>query len=207
MGFDLALFGSAFATMIVITDPFGNLPIFMSLTARTSVKQRRRTAVVANLIAFVLLLIFGFFGAQMFNALGISTQALQISGGLLLLIVALQLLTGEESDPGEETGAINAAVVPLGTPLLAGPGGIVAFMLLVGNAQGSVINLLTVTLALVLVFLISWATMYFATPIMKVLGDSGVMLLTKLSGMMLAAIAVQLIIEGVIGVINTFSNF
>lgn len=204
MGFDLALFGSAFATMIVIIDPFGNLPIFMSLTARSSVKQRRRTAIVANLIAFGLLMVFGFFGAQMFSALGISTQALQISGGLLLLIVALQLLTGEESDPGSETGEINVAVVPLGTPLLAGPGGIVAFMLLIDAAQGSVINLLACTFALVLVLLISFTTMYFATPIMNVLGQSGVMLLTKLSGMLLAAIAVQLIIEGVIGVINAF---
>ncbi|MDR6938654.1 MarC family protein [Arcanobacterium hippocoleae] len=204
MGFDLALFGSAFATMIVIVDPFGNLPIFMSLTARTSEKQRRRTAFVANMIALILLLIFGFFGAQMFSALDISIQALQISGGLLLLIVSLQLLTGEESDPGAETGSINAAFVPLGTPLIAGPGGIVAFMLLIGRAQGSVLSLATVTLALVLVIFISWATMYFATPIMKALGDSGVMLLTRLSGMLLAAIAVQLMIEGVIGVVKNF---
>lgn len=202
MGFDLTLYGSAVATMIVIIDPFGNLPIFMSLTARTSEKQRRRTALVSNLIAFGLLIAFGFFGAQMFNALGISTQALQISGGLLLLIVALQLLTGEESNPGEETGAINAAVVPLGTPLLAGPGGIVAFMLLISHNNEELIDLLTVILALISVLIVSWATMHFATPIMKVLGDSGVMLLTKLSGMLLAAIAVQLIIEGVMGVIK-----
>ncbi|XCB30466.1 MarC family protein [Arcanobacterium hippocoleae] len=204
MGFDLALFGSALTTLVVIVDPPGNLPIFMALTARTSEKQRRRTALLSNLIALTILLIFGFFGAQMFNAMGISTQALQISGGLLLLIISLQLLTGEESNPGDETGAINAAVVPLGTPLIAGPGGIVAFMLLVERSQGSIGELLTVTLGLIAVLTISWASMFFATPIMKVLGDSGLMLLTKLSGMLLAAIAVQLMIEGVLGVMKNF---
>lgn len=202
MSFDAALFGSAFATLIVIIDPPGNLPIFMSLTSASSEKARNRAALTSNLTALCILLVFGFFGYQLFGALGISTAALQISGGLLLLLVALQLLTGEESDPGSNAGALNVAVVPLATPLLAGPGSIVAFMLLVQQANDSILDVITVTVGLVTVLVVSWLSMRFASPIMKVLGNSGVMLLTKLSGMLLAAIATQLIIAGVIDVIN-----
>ncbi len=202
MSIDFALFGTAFATLIVIIDPPGNLPIFMSLTARNSVQDRYRAAIKSNLVALCILLIFGFFGYQVFGALGISTPALQISGGMLLVLVALQLLTGEEGDPGTESAALNAAVVPLGTPLLAGPGSIVAFMLLVERASGNWIDVATVTFALLVVLGISWLSMRFASPIMKVLGDGGVMLLTRLSGMLLAAIAVQLMISGVVTVVK-----
>ncbi|MFC5370385.1 MarC family protein [Arcanobacterium bovis] len=202
MSFDFALYGSAFATLFVIIDPFGNLPVFMSLTSRISEKDRRKAAFVSNSIALSILLIFGFFGFQVFGALGITTQALQISGGLLLLLVALQLLTGEEEDPGRESGSINAAVVPLGTPLLAGPGSIVAFMILVDDAGKSFSSILAVSLGLVSVLALSFVTMRFATPIMRVMGKSGVMLLTRLSGMLLAAIATQLIIAGVVTVVH-----
>ncbi|MBM7825085.1 multiple antibiotic resistance protein [Arcanobacterium pluranimalium] len=203
MSFDFALYGSAFATLFVIIDPFGNLPVFMSLTSRISEKDRRKAAFVSNSIALSILLIFGFFGFQVFGALGITTEALQISGGLLLLLVALQLLTGEEEDPGRESGTINAAVVPLGTPLLAGPGSIVAFMILVDDAGKSFSSILAVSLGLISVLMISFVTMRFATPIMRVMGKSGVMLLTRLSGMLLAAIATQLIIAGVTSIVRT----
>ncbi|WP_124053981.1 MarC family protein [Arcanobacterium ihumii] len=203
MSFDAALYGSAFATLFLIIDPPGNLPVFMSLTSRLSEKDRRRAAFVSNAIALVILMTFGFFGFQVFGALGISTEALQISGGLLLLLVALQLLTGEEEDPGRESGTINAAVVPLGTPLLAGPGSIVAFMLLVDDAGASIASIATVCLGLISVLFISFVTMRFATPIMRVMGKSGVMLLTRLSGMLLAAIATQLIITGVVSVVHS----
>ncbi len=200
----LALFGSAFATLLVIVEPFGNLPIFMSLTAHSTPEDRRKVALHGNVIALVVLLLFGFFGASLFALLDISTQALQISGGLLLFLVALQLLTGEEEDPGKKSGSINVAVVPLATPLIAGPGGIVAFMLQVSRANDSVLGLCVVTAALILVLTVSWITMRFGTKIMRVLGASGIMLLTKLSGMLLAAIATQLIITGVLGVVRNF---
>lgn len=100
MTFDTALFVSAFATLFVIIDPPGNLPIFLALTSKASERNRRRIAFQANFIAGILLLLFGFFGFSVFNALGISAPALQLSGGLLLLLIALQLLTGQEQDPG-----------------------------------------------------------------------------------------------------------
>ena len=203
MSQELSLFVSTFATLVVIVDPAGNLPVFMSLTAHHSPLARRRVAFQSNFLALVLLLVFGFFGFKLFGLLGITPSALQISGGLLLLIVALQLLTGEESDPGAASGTLNIAAVPLGTPLLAGPGSIVAVMLQMDSANGSVLGSLAVVAGLVAVLVISWLSMFFATPIMRVLGQSGVALLTRLSGMMLAAIAVQLIISGVLEIVKS----
>ncbi len=203
MTVDVALFVSAFATMFVIIDPTGNLPVFMALTTKASERNRRRIALQANFIAFILLMIFGFFGFQLFSALGISQMALQLSGGLLLLLVALQLLTGVEQDPGDGDGSVSVAMVPLGMPLLAGPGGIVAFMILVEEAGEDIVRVLTVVVGLALVLFISWVFMRFASPIMKLLGDSGIMLLTRLAGMLLAAIAAQLIINGVIAVVES----
>ncbi|SPT75597.1 membrane protein, MarC family [Arcanobacterium haemolyticum] len=203
MTFDTALFVSAFATLFVIIDPPGNLPIFLALTSKASERNRRRIAFQANFIAGILLLLFGFFGFSVFNALGISAPALQLSGGLLLLLIALQLLTGQEQDPGESDGDLHVAMVPLGMPLLAGPGSIVAFMLLIDEAGHDWMRIVTTVLGLICVLSISWLTMRFANPILKLLGESGIMLLTRLSGMLLAAIAAQLMINGIVSVVNT----
>ncbi|QJC22171.1 MarC family protein [Arcanobacterium buesumense] len=203
MSFDTTLFVSAFATLVVIIDPPGNLPIFLALTAKASERNRRRIAFQANFIAGILLLLFGFFGFTVFNALGISAPALQLSGGLLLLLIALQLLTGQEEDPGESDGDLHVAMVPLGMPLLAGPGSIVAFMLLIDDAGHDWARIVTTVLGLVTVLTISWLSMRFANPILKLLGESGIMLLTRLSGMLLAAIAAQLMINGIIAIVNT----
>lgn len=203
MTFDTALFVSAFATLFVIIDPPGNLPIFLALTSKASERNRRRIAFQANFIAGILLLLFGFFGFSVFNALGISAPALQLSGGLLLLLIALQLLTGQEQDPGESDGDLHVAMVPLGMPLLAGPGSIVAFMLLIDEAGYDWMRIVTTVLGLICVLFISWLTMRFANPILKLLGESGIMLLTRLSGMLLAAIAAQLMINGIVSVVTT----
>ena len=202
MNTELGLFISTLATLFVIIDPFGNLPVFMSLTSHFELKQRHKAAWQANLLALIILLVFGFFGFQLFALLGITAAALQISGGLLLVIIALQLLTGQEAGVGEVGGALNIAAVPLGTPLLAGPGAIVALMVAMGNAGHAPLAMAAVMGATLVVLVISWLTMYFATPIMHALGDSGVAVLTRLSGMLLAAIAVQLIISGVITVVQ-----
>lgn len=202
MSVDFGLFASAFMTLFVIVDPTGNLPVFMALTSRLSERNRHRTAFQANFIAFLILMVFGFFGFQLFALLGITQEALQLSGGLLLILIALQLLTGKEEDPGNGDGNVSVAMVPLGMPLLAGPGSIVAFMIQVERAESTLINVLTVVLALLLVLTISWISMRFASPIMKLLGASGLTLLTRLSGMLLAAIAAQLIINGGISVVH-----
>jgi len=123
--FDASLFFTTFTTVFVIADPAGNLPVFMSLTARMTPNERKRAAWQATLTSLVVLAVFAFFGQQILRLLGISVASMQISGGLLLLIVAMQLLSGREEDPGKP-GATNVALVPLGIPLLAGPGAIAA---------------------------------------------------------------------------------
>ncbi|MFP7696572.1 MarC family protein [Trueperella sp. LYQ143] len=204
MRFDPALFATAFTTLLVIIDPPGNVPIFIALTRSQDKATRIKVARQSNLIALILLLVFGFFGFFLFEWMGISAEALQISGGILLLLIALQLLTGKEQDPGSAGGSIHVAVVPLGMPLLAGPGAIVAFMLFMRDS-GQWVEKLTVIAALVVVLAISWLLMRFSGAVMRFLGEAGVMLLTRLSGMLLAAIATQLIISGVLGIIKSMS--
>ena len=124
-------------------------------------------------------------------------ESMQISGGLLLAIVALQLLSGHEEDPGAP-GSANVAMVPLGIPLMAGPGAIVAVMIAAREALGKgVVGILCVIAAVLLVHLIEWVTMRFANPLHRVLGEGGTIFLTKISGMLLAAIAIQLVINGI----------
>jgi membrane protein, MarC family len=203
--FDASLFFTTFTTVLVITDPAGNLPVFMSLTARMTPTERKRAAWQATLTSLVVLTVFALFGQQILRLLGISVQSMQISGGVLLLIVALQLLTGHEEDPGKP-GVTNVALVPLGIPLMAGPGAIAAVMLAADQAvKKGVGGILACVFAVLLVHVIEWLTMRFANPLNRILGEGGTIFLTKISGMLLAAIAVQLIISGVMGVINTNS--
>nr|WP_277814819.1 MarC family protein [Flaviflexus huanghaiensis] len=199
---DLTLFASTFFTLFVIMDPAGSIPIFLSLTARMTPKERATAAWQATAVSAGVLGTFGLFGTYILGFLHISVQAMQISGGLLLLLVALQLLTGEESDPGKPAGKTNVALVPLGTPLLAGPGTIVAFMLAVGEAGNELPSLAAVIAAFVSVHVLTWASLRFSVLINRLLGEGGITVLTKLSGMLLAAIAIQLMVNGVLGVID-----
>jgi len=121
--------------------------------------------------------------------------ALQGAGGLLLLIVALQLLTGEESEQHADAG-VNVALVPLGTPLLAGPGAIVATMLAMQRAQGGA-QVASVFLALAAVLLITWLTFRYAGALLRLLRESGIVLLSRIAGLLLSAIAVQMIADSV----------
>jgi multiple antibiotic resistance protein len=133
--FDLRLFGSVIVTLLVIMNPMGAVPIFLALTRSLTFRQRVVSARRASLVALGVIAAFAVFGQQILSYLHISLAALQGAGGLLLLLVALQLLTGQDSGVGADAG-VNVALVPLGTPLLAGPGAIVATMLAVRRADG-----------------------------------------------------------------------
>ena len=133
--FDVTLFATAFATLTVIMDPVGTVPIFLGLTSRYSQPKQRRAAIQATSVSFGVILTFAILGGQILRLLHISMEALQLSGGVLLFLVAMELLMGTDSstpDTGDE--GVNVALVPLGTPLLAGPGSIVAVMVAVGQA-------------------------------------------------------------------------
>lgn len=196
--FDVALFATAFTTLTVIMDPIGTVPIFLGLTSRYSQPKQRRAAVQATSVSFGVILTFAILGGQILRLLHISMEALQLSGGVLLFLVAMELLMGTDSgapDTGDED--VNVALVPLGTPLLAGPGSIVAVMVAVGQARSNLGSWIAVVLAVVLAHVVMWLTMRFSLMLSRLLGPGGIMLLTKISGLLLAAIATQLIMEGI----------
>ncbi|MFG2193006.1 MarC family protein [Streptomyces sp. NPDC048639] len=198
--FDFAVFGSLFVTLFVIMDPPGITPIFLALTSGRPVKIQRRMALQAAAVAFGVIAVFGLCGQQILDYLHVSVPALMIAGGLLLLLIALDLLTGKSEEP-TQTKDVNAALVPLGMPLLAGPGAIVSVILAVQRADGAAAQV-SVWLAIVAMHVVLWVTMRYSLLIIRVIKDGGVVLVTRLAGMMLSALAVQQIINGVTQVIN-----
>ncbi|MDJ1136674.1 MarC family protein [Streptomyces iconiensis] len=193
--FDFAVFGSVFVTLFVIMDPPGTTPIFLALTSGRPVKVQRRMAWQAATVAFGVITLFGICGKQILDYLHVSIPALMVAGGLLLLLVALDLLTGKTDEP-TQTKDVNVALVPLGMPLLAGPGAIVSVILAVQHADGMG-GQLSVWSAIVAMHLVLWLVMRYSLLIIRVIKDGGVVLVTRLSGMLLSAIAVQQIANGV----------
>ena len=192
------LFLSTFVTLWVILDPPGLLPVFIGLTRSMSARERHQAALRASLVALGVIAVFAVFGKEILRYLHISVAALQVSGGLLLLLVSLQLLMGEHDQVDDDKPhPVNVAIVPLGTPLLAGPGAIVAMMVAVQDHHGwgYVIVGASLVAAMVGVFLF----LRFAGAIHRVLRDAGTILLTRIAGVLLAAIAVQMMADGVMG--------
>ena len=200
----VAVFVPTLITLIVIMDPPGAVPIFLALTARMSPAERSAAALRASLVALGVIAAFAVFGQRILDYLHVSLAALQGAGGLLLLLVALQLLTGQESEAMADAG-VNVAMVPLGTPLLAGPGAIVAMMLAVQQAGGAagVAGYLAVGLALLGTMLVVYVFLRFATVVRRVLGESGTMLATRIAGLLLSAIAVQMVASAVRAFVTT----
>lgn len=196
---DVQLFWSTLLTLFVILDPPGLLPVFLGLTAVLPTRERNRAAFRASLVALGVIGIFAVFGRYILDYLHISVEAMQVSGGFLLLLVALQLLMGVESKTTETEG-INVAVVPLGTPLLAGPGAIVATMLAVSRAN-SWVGYLLVAAALVGALVLVYLFLRFAGVIRLLLRESGTVLASRIAGLLLSAIAVQMIADGVFGMV------
>ena len=194
---DARVFAEVFITLFVIMDPPGTVPIFLGLTGAMTGRQRNRAARQAILVAFGVIVSFALFGQQLLSYMHISLPALQASGGLLLLLVAMELLTGkmEEPMPSGNKG-VNVALVPLGTPLLAGPGAIVATMVFVQRADGPP-QWVSIALGVVAVHVTLWLSMRFASLIHRVLKDSGTILVTRIAGLLLAAIAVQLMADAI----------
>jgi MarC family membrane protein len=191
----LSLLTEVFVTLFVIMDPVGTIPLFLSLTRGRSAASRKRAAWQAVAVSFAVIVVFAFFGQRILEYLGISLPALQCAGGLLLLLVALELLTGKEQAP-TASAEVNVALVPLGTPLLAGPGAIVATMVLSRKVDG-VPEFLAVAGGVVLVHVAMWLAMRFSLPILRVIREGGVVLVSRIAGLLLSAIAVQLVADAV----------
>jgi multiple antibiotic resistance protein len=201
---DLRLFGEVFVTLFVIMDPPGTVPIFLALTGHQSPAARSRGAWQAVGVAFAVIGTFALAGQSILDYLNIGIPALQGAGGLLLLLVALELLTGNEKPP-EQVSDVNVALVPLGTPLLAGPGAIVATIVFTQAARDAA-DYAAVALAIIAVHLVLYLFLRFSGVIVRVIRESGIVLITRIAGLLLSAIAVQLIADSVYGFIAAHSS-
>ncbi|SHH23018.1 MarC family protein [Marivita hallyeonensis] len=199
---DPAFLISAFVTLFVVIDPIGLTPIFIALTPGMTVQQRRAIAVRATVIAAGLLFLFAFLGEQVLVFIGISMPAFRIAGGILLFLTALDMLferrTKRREDQAEAEDAPDPSVFPIAIPLIAGPGAIASIILLTGEADGtvgivSVLGVMVGVLTLVFLFFLS------ATAIERALGKTGIVVVTRLLGMLLAALSVQFVLDGIQG--------
>lgn len=191
----MTFFFQAFVTLFVIIDPPGIVPVFLGLTRGRSAGTRRRLALQASVVAFAVIIAFALFGREILAYTQVQIAALEGAGGLLLLLVSLQLLTGTSDEPtSAERARANVAFVPLGTPLLAGPGAIVATMLFVQRVH-TVLQGVALGGAILAVAVSAWLVMRFAEVIHRVLTDNGVELLTRIAGLLLSAIAIQLVAQ------------
>jgi multiple antibiotic resistance protein len=178
-------------------DPVGKIPVFLALTRGRSAASMRRAAWQAVAVSFGVIVTFAFFGQQILGYLNISMPALQVAGGLLLLLIALELLTGKEQSIANGPGGnANVALVPLGTPLMAGPGAIVATMVF-SDQVDEFETFGAVALGVLLVHVALWLSMRFSIPILRVIRESGVLLISRIAGLLLSAIAVQLVADAI----------
>ena len=199
--FDAAMFGAFFVTLLVIMDPLGNIPLFLGLTAGRTNRTRRKLALQAVLVSLAVISLFAVLGQQILAYLGIGIPALQGAGGLLLTIVALELLTDKQDDPAEVDN-VNVALVPLGTPLLAGPGAIVATIVFVKQAHG-LADVGAIAVGILAVHVLVFLSLFFSVSITRIIREAGIVLLTRISGLLLSAIAVQLLADSVRGFVRS----
>ncbi|MBB4232040.1 MarC family protein [Rhizobium mongolense] len=195
---------NAFTTLLVTIDPPGLVPIFLGLTTGMSRSQRKQVALRSSVIAFIILAIFALFGASVLGVLGISIGAFRIAGGLLLFWIAFEMVFERRQDRKEKTSEVaitkdhiqNIAVFPLALPLIAGPGAISATILLAGSLPTSVerAQLLIVIAGNLLLML---AALLIADRLDRFLGVTGRAILTRLLGVILAALAAQFVVDGV----------
>ncbi|WP_347266126.1 MarC family protein [Paracoccus sp. (in: a-proteobacteria)] len=190
---------SAFVTFFVVIDPIGLAPLFIALTRDMTPQRRRRIGHRALFIAAVLLTLFGLAGESILVGIGISLPAFRISGGVLLFLTALDMLFERRTSRREgQTSDEDPSVFPLATPLLAGPGALATMILLVGQNE-SPVHTLMIHLVMLAVLAIVALLFAVAGPIAHVLGRTGTMVVTRLFGMLLAALSVQFIIDGLKG--------
>ncbi|MFL6142360.1 MAG: MarC family protein [Labedaea sp.] len=200
--FDGRLFAEATITLVVIMDPPGTIPVFLSLVARKPHPARLRAARQAVLVSLSVITLFAVGGEAILRYLHIGIPAMQGAGGLLLLLIALDLLTGRNNARPEAVEDVNVALVPLGTPLLAGPGAIAATIVFVRATGGQLGSYLALALAILTVHLLLWLCLRYSTVLIRLIKDSGITLLAKIAGLLLAAIAVQLVANSVLGFVD-----
>ena len=192
---------TAFTTLFVIIDPIGLAPIFLAMTTGMSASRRRAIAIRACIIGALILFAFSFLGEALLGFVGISMPAFRIAGGILLFLTALDMLfqrrqarRQDNADEAQQEHQDDPSVFPIAIPLIAGPGAIASIILLTGNGDGLWhLSVLGVMLA---VILIVFGLFMLSAPLERILGQTGTNVVTRLLGMLLAALAVQFILTG-----------
>ena len=195
---------TAFVTLFVVIDPIGIAPIFASITPRDTAPQRRQIAVKGVTVAAAVLLAFALGGQALLGALGIGLPAFQIAGGLLLLLLSIDMVMVRHSGlrdtaPGEAEEGMqrsDVSVFPLGIPLIAGPGALTSIVLLMGEAEGRLTAQGLILAVMLAVLAITLACLLATARLLRVLGQTGINVVTRVFGIITAALAVQFILDG-----------
>jgi multiple antibiotic resistance protein len=193
---------TAFATLFVVIDPPGLVPMFIALTQGMGADQRRTIALRGCIIAASMLTVFAIAGEAVLGFIGISMSAFRIAGGLLLFLTALDMLferrtqrrEGQHADPDHDP-----SVFPLATPLIAGPGAIASMILLVGQSGPGWVGTIAVIALMLAMVAVTFLFLLASPPLERMLGRTGTIVITRLLGMLLAALSVQFVIDGVKG--------
>jgi multiple antibiotic resistance protein len=192
---------TAFVSILFLVDPPGTVPAFIALTSRFPPEKRRKTALVASLAAATILAAFAAVGSYIFRVLGLTLPAFQIAGGLVLFVVALDMIRAQRStqegpeEMSEGRAATDVAIAPLAIPMLAGPAALSTVTVLMAQARDAG-EVGIVFLAIGLTGLVCYVTLRLAEPIQRRLGTTGVHVLDRVLGLVLAGIAVQFILNG-----------
>ena len=199
----IELFGSALITFLVIIDPPGCAPIFASLTRGTSAAHRRAMAIRSSLIAWAILMFFALLGRPLLHWLGISLASFRIAGGIMLFFIAIDMVFERRTERREKRaeeiegtpGGEDISVFPMAMPMITGPGSIASAMLWVSRAE-TPLHVVVVLAAITTVMLITMATLLAAGPLMRLIGDKVESAITRILGVILAALAAQFVIDG-----------
>ncbi|QRM27775.1 MarC family protein [Microvirga sp. VF16] len=201
---------AALVTLLVTLDPVALAPIFVSLTRGMNAAERRRVSMRACLIAFGILAFFGLGGEVLLRLLGVGLPAFRISGGMLLFWIAFEMVFERRNERKQHTADIaitedhirNVAAFPLAIPLMAGPGAITAVILLAGRAYGNIVHLTSLLILIALGIVSCFVVFSAAERVSRWLGVTGNVVLTRLLGVILAGLAVQFIIDGVLALLR-----
>lgn len=206
---DLALLSAVFVTFFVVIDPIGVTPIFAGLTQGTSPAHRRKMAIKSVLIATIILLGFAYGGEWLLSALGVSLDAFRAAGGVLLFLLALDMIFEKRTERREERAEKLSAethakgedisVFPMAIPMVAGPGAIASIMLYMSGASGDVVQQGVILAAMFANLLVCLVLFLAAGPLMRLMGDTVAAMITRILGVILAALAAQFIFDGIAG--------
>jgi multiple antibiotic resistance protein len=200
---DAGFVATAFATAFTIIDPIGMIPMTIGSTARVLPQRRNQIIDQAVLVAAGIILFMGVVGRLILNSLGITLPAFTIAGGILLFLIAIDMLfarpTGAKRTDAEEREAAqneNPAVFPLAVPMISGPGTIATVLLLVNLSHGDRLELFVVVLAYAVALFVTWLCMRGSSLLLRVIGTTGIHVISRLLGIILAALAVQFVLNG-----------